>query len=254
MLTKSWKQELKERPLFGCFVTFGSPGLTEFTARMGFDFILIDNEHGSMNQETIENMIRASQCAGVPAIVRVPQNRPEYIQKSLDNGANGIQVPLTSNAEEVTKVVQAAHYPPYGERGVAYQTRAAHFGLYPNRGAYLTDADEEKLVCVHIETREAVEKLDEILNIEGVDVFFVGPGDLSAAMGYAKNPNDPEFISIVEECIRKITCKGKIAGTYVGNVEQAQKYVELGCRYIVTILTPYMAQGAQQFLRSVKRV
>jgi 4-hydroxy-2-oxoheptanedioate aldolase len=252
MIGGKWKEELKKRPLFGCFVTFGSPGFAEYIAKMGFDFTLIDNEHGSMDQMTIENMIRASQCVGVPSIVRIPQNRPEYIQKSLDNGANGVQVPLTNTKEEVSEVVKASHFPPFGERGVAYLTRAGHYGMYPNRDEYLATANDEKIVSIHIETREAVENLDEILEVDGIDVFFIGPGDLSVAMGYGNQPNDPEFLKVVEECVRKITARGKIAGTYVGNVEQAERVIEWGCRYIVTAVTPYMAQGAMKFLGDLR--
>lgn len=175
-----WKQTLKEKAQFGCFVTFASPALTEFTARMGFDFTLIDNEHGCMNQETLEDMVRASQCAGVPAIVRVPYHRAETSRRALDFGANGVQIPLINTAKAAQEVVAYTHFSPHGERGVAFLTRAANYGMCADKSVYLAQADATKLVSVHIETTEALQNLDEILAIDGIDVLFVGPGDLNS--------------------------------------------------------------------------
>lgn len=117
MLWSDMKKRIDERPMFGCFVTFPSPSLTEFIAQMGFDFTCIDNEHGIMDNMVMENMIRGSQCAGVPSIIRTPVNRSEYIQKALDSGANGIQIPMVNTLDEVKEAVNAAHYPPIGKRG-----------------------------------------------------------------------------------------------------------------------------------------
>jgi len=252
MILSSWKQKLYEQPLFGSFVTFGSPGLTEYIASMGFDFLVLDNEHAAMDNMVIEDMVRASQCAGVPAIVRIPYNRPEYIRKALDSGANGVQVPLVDNAQAVRSVVEPANFAPRGERGVAFLTRAANYGMYPDKAGYLAKANETKLVSVHIETPEAVKNLDEILAVDGVDVYFIGPGDLAISMGYAHDPNHPDVLATIEKCIRTIRNQGKIAGTYAGDVTRSKLVIEWGATYILTAATPFMTQGVTKYLQEMR--
>lgn len=245
-----WKEQMKEKPLVGCFVTFALPDLAEYTAMLGFDFLLLDNEHGVMEQSTLADMVRASQCAGVPAVIRCTEKSYDHIQKALDYGANGIQLPLVNSAVEARQVVEMANFPPEGKRGVAFLPRAASYGLKEDKKAYMKRANECKLVCCQVETKEALDHLDEILAVEGIDVFFIGPGDLSASLGM--NTADPGFLSIVERTVRKITASGKMAGYYVGNARAAAQAVEWGVRYLVTAVTPYMAAGAEKFLLDVR--
>lgn len=246
----SWKEMMREKPLIGCFVTFALPDIAEFTARLGFDFLLIDNEHGVMEQSTLSNMVRASQCAGVPAVIRCTEKSYDHIQKALDFGANGIQLPLVNNAEEARKVVDMSNFPPVGKRGVAYLPRAASYGLVKDKTAYKKKANETKMVCCQVETMEAVRNLDSILAVDGVDVYFIGPGDLSSSMN--TTTSDPAFLRQVENIIRRIVKAGKIAGYYAGNSKDAAQAIEWGARYLVTSVTPYMAQGGQQFLADVR--
>lgn len=251
MKLSPWKERLYEEPLIGCFVTFPSPAITEFTALLGFDFTLIDNEHGVMGQNVVEDMVRASQGVGVPAVVRVANNSYEHTQKALDMGANGIQVPMINTVQDARKVVSLAHFPPQGNRGTAYLTRAASYGLCGDKQEYLAKANAAKLVSIHIETVEAVRNLDGILEVDGIDTLFIGPGDLSSSMGYP--PGHPEVSKVIETCIGKIRNKGKIAGTYTGDADSTKRAVEWGANYIVTAISSYIASGAQQFLQAVKK-
>lgn len=245
-----WKDQMKERPLFGCFVTYGLPDLAEYTASLGFDFILIDNEHGVMEQTTLCDMVRASQCEGVPAVVRCTTNEYDHVQKALDFGANGVQVPLINTVEDAKKLVSLTHYAPLGKRGTAYLPRASAYGMIDDKCAYREEANRVKLVCAHIETVEAVKNLDEILKVDGIDVYFIGPGDLSSSMMLPTN--HPRVDETIEMCVRKIVAAGKIAGTYVGTAAATKKAVEWGCRYLVTAITPYMTAGAKKYLADVK--
>ena len=245
-----WKEELKNKPLFGCFVTFALPDLAEYTAALGFDFLLIDNEHGVMEQSVLADMVRASQCAGVPALIRCTEKSYDHIQKALDFGANGIQLPLVNTAEDARKVVDMANYPPVGKRGVAFLPRASSYGLVEDKKAYLKEANAAKLVCCQVETKEALDNLDEILAVEGVDVYFIGPGDLSTSLGM--NTTDPEFLAIVEKTIGRIAAAGHIPGYYVGNAAATKQAIEWGARYLVTAITPYMAAGARKYLMDVR--
>lgn len=246
----SWKEQMKEKPLLGCFVTFGLPELAEYTASLGFDFILIDNEHGVMEQTTLANMVRASQCEGVPAVVRCTANEYDHVQKALDFGANGVQVPLVNTAEDAKKLVSLSHYAPEGKRGTAYMPRASSYGMVEDKCAYREEANRVKLVSAHIETVEAVENLDEILKVKGIDVYFIGPGDLSSSMMLPTS--DERVTKTIELCIKKITAAGRIAGTYVGSVEAARQAIGWGARYLVTDITSYMTAGARKYLKDVR--
>lgn len=245
-----WKDGLKEKPLVGCFVTFALPDIAEYTAMLGFDFLLIDNEHGVMEQSVLADMVRASQCAGVPAVVRCTEKSYDHIQKALDFGADGIQLPLVNTAQDARKVVEMGNFPPDGKRGVAFLPRAAAYGMIEDKKAYLKKANETKLLCCQVETKEALDNLDEILAVEGVDVYFIGPGDLSVSVGM--NTGDAEFLALVEQTIHRITAAGKTAGYYVGNAKAAQQAIGWGARYLVTAITPYMTAGAKNFLSNVQ--
>lgn len=245
-----WKGTMKEKPLFGCFVTYPLPDLAEFTAALGFDFLLIDNEHGVMEQSTLCDMVRASQCQGVPAVVRCTSNAYDHVQKALDFGANGVQVPLVNTVEDAQKLVRLSHFAPVGERGTAYLPRAACYGLIGDKCTYREEANRVKLVSAHIETVEAVKNLEAILCVKGIDVFFIGPGDLSSSMNLPAE--DERVQETIHQCIKKITAAGKIAGTYVGTAEETRKMISWGARYLVTAITGYMAAGAQKYLGEVK--
>ena len=245
-----WKNVMKERPLIGCFVTFGLPDIAEYTAMMGFDFILIDNEHGVMEQSVLADMVRASQNVGVPAMIRCTEKSYDHIQKALDFGANGIQIPLINTAEDARRVVDMSNFPPEGKRGVAVLPRAAGYGMVADKKAYLKQANETKLLCCQVETKQALDNLEEILAVDGIDAYFIGPGDLSTSLGM--NTTDPEFLAIVEKTIRRITAAGKTAGYYVGNAAAARQAMDWGVKYLVTAITPYMTAGAQKFLMDVR--
>lgn len=248
--TTEWKNQMKEKPLIGCFVTFALPDIAEYTAMLGFDFVLIDNEHGVMEQSTIADMVRASQCAGVPAVVRCTEKSYDHIQKALDFGANGIQLPLVNTAKEARQVVAMGNFPPEGKRGVAFLPRAAGYGMVADKKAYLKTANDTKLLCCQVETKEALDHLGEILAVDGIDVYFIGPGDLSVSMGM--NTTDPEFLALIEQTIGRITAAGKTAGYYVGNAAAAKQAISWGARYLVTAITPYMTAGAAGFLQNVR--
>lgn len=245
-----WKQALKERTLYGCFVTYGLPDIAEVTAMMGFDFLLLDNEHGVIEQSTLCDMVRASQCQGVPAVVRCTMKEYDHIQKALDFGANGILLPLVNTAEDARRVVDMANYPPVGHRGTAYLPRASRYGMVEDKRAYLKQANATKLLACQVETRQAVENLDEILKVDGIDVFFIGPGDLSAS--YDEPTCSPKMMEIIENVIRRITAAGRTAGYYVGTPEAAKQAEAWGARFLVTAVNQYMVAGGRSFLSQVR--
>ena len=224
--------------------------VADYTSRLGFDFIIIDNEHGIMNQETIFDMIRAAQCQRTPVLVRCTNSTPDMIHKVLDMGAEGILVPVINTAEDAREVLKSAFYPPKGERGIAYFTRASSYGLIEDKTEFLKKANEEVFISIQLETGAAIENLDEILEVEGIDMFFIGPNDLAASLGI---PNShPEMERIIEETISKIIAKGKTAGIFVTDDETARKYTGYGAKFILTSITKYLTQGVKEYLRKAK--
>ena len=245
------KELIKERPVIGCFVNFPSGDIAEMTARIGFDFILIDNEHGVMEPLVINDMIRSAQFQGASALVRCPEATYTSIQKMLDMGADGIQIPLVNTSETAKKVHRLSKYPPEGTRGMSFNCRAAEYGMCGNKLEYRERVNKDLLNVIQIETLEAIENLDEILKVPGIDVLFVGPGDLSTAMGYP-DFKQPEVKKKVEEVIRKIAASGKIAGVFAGDVEFTKQTIQWGARYIVTAIAGYMVSGGEAYLRELR--
>lgn len=246
----NWKAVLKERTLYGCFVTFGLADVAELTAMMGFDFLVLDNEHGVIEQSTLCDMVRASQLHGVPAIVRCTMKEYDHIQKALDFGANGVLLPLVNTAEDARRVVDMANYPPVGHRGTAYLPRASKYGMVEDKRAYLKEANAAKLLACQVETRQAVENLDELLKVDGIDVYFIGPGDLAAS--YDEPTCSPKMLEITEKVIRRIVTAGKIAGYYVGTPEAAKQAEGWGARFLLTAVNQYMVAGGKSFLSKVR--
>lgn len=245
------KEKMKQEPVIGCFVNFASGDIAELTAKIGFDFILIDNEHGVMNQQAINDMIRAAHCQQASAIVRCTEATYTHIQKSLDMGADGIQIPLVNTAQRAREVYRLSKYPPEGTRGMSFNCRAAAYGMCGDKVLYRKAANENLLTAVQIETLSAVENLDEIIEVPGIDVLFVGPGDLSTAMGMP-DYNQPEVQELLEKTIRKIAKSDKIAGFFAGDVESTKKAREWGASYIVTAVSNYMVSGGKAYLSGVR--
>lgn len=198
----------------GTFLNLGSPLAAEICARAGFDFAVVDLEHGAGTEAELIPTLQALGSCG--AIVRVESAERPRVQRALDAGADGIMVPRVGSAAEAVAAVAATRYPPRGTRGVAYMNRGADFGA----GVPEVDA----LVAIQVETRGAVDEAREIAGIEGVDVLFVGPADLGAALGTSELPLD----AIVDAA----RAEGKAAGLFTRTREDAQRALERGFRFV----------------------
>jgi 4-hydroxy-2-oxoheptanedioate aldolase len=221
----------QQRPLLGIFSAIPSPALIEMAGYAGFDFVVIDNEHGPAGIETTENLIRAARGADIPAIVRVSGANQQEILRTLDAGASGVQVPQVNTVEQARLVVSAAKYPPRGSRGVAFGMRAAGYGFFGG-AAYVEAANNQTVVITHIETVEAVDNLNAMLEIAGLDVVFIGPTDLSVSMGHPGDPSHPVVQATIADCIRRIAASGRVPGLMLSSVEQVPTYANLGARYL----------------------
>lgn len=235
--------------VIGCFIPYPSPELAEICGYLGFDFVLLDAEHGRLTEESAYHMVVAAEVAGTVPLIRVPFNHRQVILRYLDLGAGGVMVPQVNTPEEARAVVEACRYYPEGRRGVA-SVRAAQFGLTRPLSEYIRAANTEVMVIVQIESLAAVERLEEYLAIPGIDVLFVGPNDLAQSMGYPGQQQHPEVQAMIEEIVRRVD--GRIPlGTTAATPELAQRQLERGFRLIATNTTALLAAGARALLNAV---
>jgi 2-keto-3-deoxy-L-rhamnonate aldolase RhmA len=232
----------------GIFVNQNSPALAELFGYCGFDYILIDAEHGSLDPGDVENLTRAVETAGITPIVRVPANDPRIILRYMDAGPQGIMVPWCQSAAEARAAVQATKYHPEGNRGLA-GVRAARFGVGMALGDYVKTANAETLVIAQIETVAAVQALPEMLQVPGVDVFFIGPNDLAQSLGYPARQDEPAVLEVIESTIATILKAGKTAGFMVRDAVGARRYRERGVQFISIGSSSIIAPAARAFVR-----
>ena len=227
--------------VIGTFAAIPHPVAIEVAAASGLDFICIDAEHSQIGRELIENLIRASDVHRVPAMVRVPGHAPESIAGVLDAGAAGVLVPRVSTAAQAKAAVMATRYPPVGERGVG-PGRAAGYGYrIPD---YLKSANESLVLAIQIETAEGLANVEEIVAVEGVDVIFIGPGDLSVSL----DAMGPKGAKKLDAAILKITKAARAAGKAVGifrpgRFEDGMGTVAVFCFFLLACYTLFRGAG-----------
>ena len=225
---------LKERlrrnePVLGCFQKYADPVAVELLALSGFDFVIIDNEHCQSNPETLFNNVRTAQGMGMHALVRVQCNEQVQILKALDMGASGVQVPNVDTEHDARRLVSYARFAPEGVRGFGNTTRAGGYGTVPIK-EFMRRGNEETLVIAHCETRAGVANLDGIVTVPGLDVVFIGPGDLSQAYGCAGEPQSDELKEAIDRIIRVSLAAGKCVGIACP-AAQIKDYFARGVRF-----------------------
>jgi len=229
--------------LTGCFCTMGSTVSAEITGHAGFDFLVLDTEHGAGDQETLYGQLQAVSSTPAVALVRIAWNDRTRFKRALDAGAEGIMVPYVSSASEAAAAVAAMRYPPAGIRGVASYVRAARFGA--EFAEYRARSDKELLTVLQIETADGVHAAAEIAAIDGVDVLFVGPGDLSFSMGMPWQIEHPDFVDALVRIADGARSAGKAAGILLQTADQIPAAIERGYTFIALGADGgYVAAGA----------
>ncbi|MEW4922272.1 aldolase/citrate lyase family protein [Algibacter sp. 2305UL17-15] len=215
----------------GPFMKVSDPALVEVAAFAGFDFVIIDLEHGPNTIQTVQNHVRAAQAKHIVSVIRVPEINENIISQALDIGADYVQVPQIETAEDAKRAVKAAKFFPEGARGACRYVRAADYASMPKEN-YFGNANKNSGVIIHIEGNIAFNNIDEILKVEGVDVIFIGPYDMSQSCGVPGQINHPKVISTIKEIVEKAVPLGKVVGTFVESPESAKQWIELGVKYI----------------------
>jgi len=231
----------------GVGLTFATPQLVELCGRVGFHWALIDCEHGVFSPDGMEHAFIAADAVGLSLMVRPASDRPEAILAALDRGGAGVQVPHVATAAQADAIVRAVKYEPRGNRGLGTSVRAAGYGIDLDLAAYIANANRETIVCVQIEDREGLANVAEIAAVPGVDIVFVGPMDLSQALGYPGELERPEFRREVERAFDAAYAAGAITGTS-GSPAWVRYGIELGARYVYTSLGAVLAPGARAFI------
>ncbi|MEB3180898.1 MAG: aldolase/citrate lyase family protein [Nostocaceae cyanobacterium] len=225
------KQKLKRgEVVIGPFMNCAYPAFIEICGHAGFDFAVIDMEHGALHTLVAEDLCRAADCVGLAPVVRVRKNDAPQIQRALDIGSAGVQVPQIETKEDAEACVKASKYSPLGARGLSFGTRA---GMYTSAGTQITDQlNAESLVVIHVEGIRGVENLAEIVSVPHIDVIFLGPYDLSQSLGIPGQVRDPRVIDLMQQCISIIRSTGKAVGTFTDNPETAKQWIDAGIQYI----------------------
>jgi len=251
------KNTMKEKmnagkPTVGPMTSFPSPDMVETLGWLGYDFVIIDCEHGVIDYETAEHMIRAAELSNVTPVIRIGMNLQQHIQRYLEAGAAGVMIPLVNTGAQAQAVVDSVKYPPVGKRGL-FGGRGSMYGIQPI-AEYVKQANEETFVCVQIETLEALEHQDEIIATPGVDCVFLGPGDLSSVLGVTGQMAHPKVVSTIEGLVRKIVAAGKIAGTMALDAQQVAHWHAQGVRWIVGSTNRLFIAGVRKYLEDCRKI
>lgn len=238
--------------LRGIFNSLPSPAIVEMCAYAGFDFIVIDNEHGSADLQTTEHMLRAARASGIPPIVRCLEHD---IARTLDMGASGLQIPMVNTPEQAAALVQRLRYPlpgnpagdgpGGGQRGSAFSSRAAGYGAFGGP-AHTRRSNQGIVLVVMLETLQAVANAGAIAAVPGVDAVFIGPNDLAHSMGHENRWTDAPVQQAIEQALRAVAAAGNCPGILALTAEDEDHYAAWGARYFATVSTGVITQALRQ--------
>lgn len=250
---KGLKQRLKKgETLIGTFLSLGNSITTEIVANAGFDWVVIDLEHGVGTEGDVIQQLLGLNNTKVSAIIRVEAFQRQRIHRVLDFGADGIMCPRIDDATEAALAIKAMQYPPVGIRGVAKMIRAAAYG--DSFELYRKKAEDELIGVIQIETLQSLNHLDEIAATDGVDVLFIGPSDLSMALGIFGQTDHPLFLKTVNQIVSASEREGKQTGILLADPADLKKYSEMGIRFIACGTDAgFLSKGAKQTASAMRQ-
>ncbi|PKB67586.1 MAG: hypothetical protein BZY81_04310 [SAR202 cluster bacterium Io17-Chloro-G4] len=237
------KEKLRKNQVVTTISGVQDADVIDFLGPMGFDAAWIECEHGPVDWDALGNMTRSCDLWGMTSITRVSANEPWLITRTLDRGSMGIVVPHVNSREAAEQAMQSSKYAPLGYRGM--------FGGRQSFGVpdYFHKANDQTMVIVLLEEVEALKNLDDILKVDGIDVFFVAPSDLAQTMGHIGDAGHPEVQAAIDDAISRIVGGGRTAGTLV-NDDNIDGYIGKGARFLMTSWNGWVAKGAAEFLKS----
>ena len=225
---------LKERlrkgeSVIGTMVTvFDNPDIIKMLKVCGFDLFIIDCEHGYFDYSKVAGMFGMARAIGITGMVRIPEPKREVVLKYLEMGADGILMPNTETVEQAKKLIDCSKYYPLGNRGVSLLRGHTGYAKVPSAVEYMKKANDESILMIQIESPKGVENIEKLLDVEGIDVAFIGPNDLSQSMGIMGQTDSPEFIAAVDKVIEAAKKRNKFSGIFLMNTAALEPWMKKG--------------------------
>ncbi len=235
--------------MLGILSNSTDPTVAELCGFSGLDFYMIDGEHSPVTTAQVQDIVRACEVSGITPLARVRSNDSKLILQYLDAGVMGIMMPGVNSVAQAEALVQAVKYPPMGSRGFG-PARASDYLLGTmNQGEYVEFSNEQTLVLPQIEDREAIDNLDDLLTVEGIDGFVIGPRDLAMSMGYYDGPGHDEVKRTIAGVVEKIRKAGLIAGTTAATGDQARALIDRGVLFCLNSFAGLLKSATTDFMK-----
>ena len=254
------KKLLQGKSVLGIWQGINSMDLVEMSGYSGYDFIVLDTEHGPMSAESCIPLICAAERTNIVPIIRVSEIQKTYILKALDIGAMGIIFPMVNTLEDAKKAVNLSKYilsedgKREQSRGMLTSSRAAGYGITIDPKTHIETSNKEIMVIVQFEDKKAIDNLDEILKLEEIDVVLIGPADLSQSFGFPGEPNKPIIQDTIKKAIKKIVDSGKIAGCIAASTDEMKYYAELGVKFFACSQARFITKALKGFVEDFNKV
>jgi 4-hydroxy-2-oxoheptanedioate aldolase len=251
------KRLQKGEVVIGPFVIVPSCTLVETLGYAGMDFCILDSEHGPLTMETCTDLVISAQSAGVAPIIRVGANDERLILRALDIGSEGVQVPQINVKDDAVRVVHSAKYAPTGERGLSIFTRAGNYfkdGGAAGGKSHTDRQNDETAVVVHIEGKRGLDNLDEIMTVQGIDVLFLGPYDISQSLGVPGQVRSAKVESALKAAAAKARKQGRAVGSYAKDTEMGKWLLDLGVQYLsINVDATIFMQACEGIVKELRR-
>ncbi|MBD2705010.1 host specificity protein [Spirosoma sp. BT702] len=237
------------QPVLGVLANSADPTIAELCGFSGLDFYMIDGEHSPVTTAQVQDIVRACEVSGITPLVRVRSNDPKLILQFLDAGVMGIMLPGVSTVAELEAFVKAVKYPPVGTRGFGFVRANDYLMGTMSQGEYVEFANEQTLVLPQIENKEAVDNLDQLLTVEGVDGFVIGPRDLAMSMGYYDGSAHDEVKRTIGGVVEKIKKAGLVVGTTAATGDQARALIDRGVLFCLNTFSGLLKSATTDFMK-----
>jgi 4-hydroxy-2-oxoheptanedioate aldolase len=247
------KQRLREgKIILGVHVPFAAPAVVELAAAAGFHWVMIDCEHGPMDHETAETMIRAAESAGITPVVRPPRNEASTILRYLDMGAQGVFIPNIHSKADAEMAVRNAKFHPVGQRGLGpYGRWARQLPAETPLADFIRHTNDDMMVTIMIESARAVANLNEILEVSGIDEIHIGLADLAQSLGFPGNPGHPQVQACIHEVLSRIVKAGRMAGFGASSALQARGLLDEGVRSVLVGAHTLFLDSGRNFVQGI---
>jgi 4-hydroxy-2-oxoheptanedioate aldolase len=243
------KRKLKEgQPAYGVISTSDDPQLAELFGLAGFDYYMLDAEHGLMDPAQVVNVIRACELVNMTPMVRIGSKDPKLVLQYLDAGMMGVMMPGLETSDEIKMLIDAVKYPPVGRRGMGLTRASGYIAVGEEATHYINFSNEQIMVIPQFEDAALIDRFEEMLSQPGVDAVVIGPRDLSLNMGYPDGPNHPDVQQMIDRAIDICRKKGVAAGITAGSRADSANLVSRGMTMILAIAQLVIAAGSREFL------